>query len=45
MHTVNIILVTATLVLCVINCIAQKEKRTAWFVASLGWFVALINLL
>ena len=44
MHTLNIILCSVNVAICIFNLIAQEDKRSAYFVALMGWFVALINV-
>lgn len=44
MHTLNIILCSVNLAFCILNAIAQEDKRNAYFVGSMGWLVALINV-
>lgn len=45
MHTLNIILFSVNLAFCIANLIIQEDKRGAYFMATLGWFAALLGII
>ena len=40
----QIIMRSLMLATCLINIIVQKDKRMAYIVASIGWFIALADI-
>jgi len=44
MHTLNIVLCSINVVICLINLASQEGKRMAYFIATMGWLVALANV-
>ena len=44
MQTINIVLCSMNLAFCLFSAVSQEDKRGAYIIGSLGWFVALINV-